>query len=192
MKRWTTFPLLSFFPVQMESGGTVLSTNWKDVGKRTVEMSPPDDVEFKEYWAPPSLFLLSSVYHRLSSHLSIRVAVGVLFPLDGSLLFASALCCCSGVFTKCRKYQYSYYHPTKPHMAYSLSAVASKGSADLNNLLNGSIYYFYFFRLNREQRSGLKFALKYFNSAFFSLMVFWKKITPTTVLFWSLFSCTLF
>ncbi|XP_028283763.1 protein SGT1 homolog isoform X2 [Parambassis ranga] len=33
----------------MESGGTVLSTNWKDVGKRTVEMSPPDDVEFKEY-----------------------------------------------------------------------------------------------------------------------------------------------
>ncbi|XP_026169881.1 protein SGT1 homolog isoform X1 [Mastacembelus armatus] len=33
----------------MESGGTVLSTNWKDVGKRTVEMSPPDDVEFKKY-----------------------------------------------------------------------------------------------------------------------------------------------
>lgn len=33
----------------MESGGTVLSTNWKDVGKRKVEMSPPDDVEFKKY-----------------------------------------------------------------------------------------------------------------------------------------------
>ncbi|CAB1317303.1 unnamed protein product [Coregonus sp. 'balchen'] len=33
----------------MESGGTVLSTNWTDVGKRTVEMSPPDDVEFKKY-----------------------------------------------------------------------------------------------------------------------------------------------
>uniref|UniRef100_A0A8C4IGH7 SGT1 homolog, MIS12 kinetochore complex assembly cochaperone n=1 Tax=Dicentrarchus labrax TaxID=13489 RepID=A0A8C4IGH7_DICLA len=33
----------------MESGGTVLSTNWKDVGKRKVEMSPPEDVEFKKY-----------------------------------------------------------------------------------------------------------------------------------------------
>ncbi|XP_072297176.1 protein SGT1 homolog [Eucyclogobius newberryi] len=33
----------------MESGGTVLSTNWTDVGKRTVEMNPPDDVEFKKY-----------------------------------------------------------------------------------------------------------------------------------------------
>ncbi|XP_044074921.1 protein SGT1 homolog isoform X2 [Siniperca chuatsi] len=33
----------------MESGGTVLSTNWKDVGKRKVEISPPDDAEFKKY-----------------------------------------------------------------------------------------------------------------------------------------------
>ncbi|XP_049888688.1 protein SGT1 homolog isoform X2 [Epinephelus moara] len=33
----------------MESGGTVLSTNWIDVGKRRVEMNPPDDVEFKKY-----------------------------------------------------------------------------------------------------------------------------------------------
>ncbi|XP_055007833.1 protein SGT1 homolog isoform X1 [Boleophthalmus pectinirostris] len=33
----------------MESGGTVLSTNWTDVGKRKVEMNPPDDVEFKKY-----------------------------------------------------------------------------------------------------------------------------------------------
>uniref|UniRef100_A0A3Q3XI68 Uncharacterized protein n=1 Tax=Mola mola TaxID=94237 RepID=A0A3Q3XI68_MOLML len=33
----------------MESGGTVLSTNWKDVGERTVEMSPPSDMEFKKY-----------------------------------------------------------------------------------------------------------------------------------------------
>lgn len=33
----------------MESGGTVLSTNWTDVGKKTVEMSPPDDVEWKKY-----------------------------------------------------------------------------------------------------------------------------------------------
>lgn len=33
----------------MESGGTVLSTNWKDVGKRKVDMSPPDDVEWKKY-----------------------------------------------------------------------------------------------------------------------------------------------
>uniref|UniRef100_A0A8C3G345 SGT1 homolog, MIS12 kinetochore complex assembly cochaperone n=1 Tax=Cyclopterus lumpus TaxID=8103 RepID=A0A8C3G345_CYCLU len=33
----------------MESGGTVLSTNWVDVGKRKVDMSPPEDVEFKKY-----------------------------------------------------------------------------------------------------------------------------------------------
>ncbi|XP_058489153.1 protein SGT1 homolog isoform X3 [Solea solea] len=33
----------------MESGGTVLSTNWKDVAKKTVEMNPPDDVEFVKY-----------------------------------------------------------------------------------------------------------------------------------------------
>ncbi|KAL0966364.1 hypothetical protein UPYG_G00294400 [Umbra pygmaea] len=33
----------------MESGGTVLSTNWTDVGKRKVDMNPPDDVEFKKY-----------------------------------------------------------------------------------------------------------------------------------------------
>ncbi|CAL9689038.1 unnamed protein product [Knipowitschia caucasica] len=33
----------------MESGGTVLSTNWTDVGKRKVDMTPPDDVEFKKY-----------------------------------------------------------------------------------------------------------------------------------------------
>ncbi|CAL8278343.1 unnamed protein product [Lota lota] len=33
----------------MESGGTVLSTNWTDVGKRKVDISPPDDAEFKKY-----------------------------------------------------------------------------------------------------------------------------------------------
>ncbi|XP_061588989.1 protein SGT1 homolog isoform X2 [Cololabis saira] len=33
----------------MESGGTVLSTNWKDVGKKKVQVSPPDDQEFKKY-----------------------------------------------------------------------------------------------------------------------------------------------
>ncbi|KAJ8350140.1 hypothetical protein SKAU_G00252700 [Synaphobranchus kaupii] len=33
----------------MESGGTVLSTNWMDVGKRTVDVSPPDDAEFKKF-----------------------------------------------------------------------------------------------------------------------------------------------
>ncbi|XP_067297684.1 protein SGT1 homolog isoform X3 [Pseudorasbora parva] len=33
----------------MESGGTVLSTNWIDVGKRKVEMNPPEDVEWKKY-----------------------------------------------------------------------------------------------------------------------------------------------
>eukprot|EP00794_Sanderia_malayensis_P007071 gene7071-7866_t len=33
----------------VESGGTVLSTNWKDIGNRTVECKPPDGMEFKKY-----------------------------------------------------------------------------------------------------------------------------------------------
>lgn len=41
---------LSFISTQMESGGTVLSTNWTDVGKRKVEVNPPDDMEWKQYW----------------------------------------------------------------------------------------------------------------------------------------------
>ncbi|XP_062866550.1 protein SGT1 homolog isoform X2 [Trichomycterus rosablanca] len=33
----------------MESGGTVLSTNWTDVEKRKVDVNPPDDMEWKPY-----------------------------------------------------------------------------------------------------------------------------------------------
>ncbi|XP_043927623.1 protein SGT1 homolog [Protopterus annectens] len=33
----------------MESAGTVLSTNWTDVGKRKVDISPSDDMEWKPY-----------------------------------------------------------------------------------------------------------------------------------------------
>ncbi|PVD35009.1 hypothetical protein C0Q70_06290 [Pomacea canaliculata] len=32
-----------------ESGGTVLSTNWSEVGKEKVEVKPPDGMEFKKY-----------------------------------------------------------------------------------------------------------------------------------------------
>ena len=38
-----------YFLLQMESGGTVLRTNWSDVGKRKVEINPPDDMEWKKY-----------------------------------------------------------------------------------------------------------------------------------------------
>ncbi|XP_067842544.1 protein SGT1 homolog isoform X2 [Heptranchias perlo] len=31
-----------------ESGGTVLSTNWTEVGKKTVAVNPPDDMEWKK------------------------------------------------------------------------------------------------------------------------------------------------
>lgn len=41
-------PLPTLF-LQMESGGTVLSTNWSDVGKRKVEVNPPDDMEWKKF-----------------------------------------------------------------------------------------------------------------------------------------------
>jgi len=33
----------------MESGGTVLSTNWEDVGKAEVKGSPPDGLEMKKW-----------------------------------------------------------------------------------------------------------------------------------------------
>ncbi|XP_071531334.1 protein SGT1 homolog isoform X2 [Panulirus ornatus] len=33
----------------MESGGTVLSTNWKDVANQKVEVKPPDGMEFKKW-----------------------------------------------------------------------------------------------------------------------------------------------
>ncbi|KAF9790051.1 hypothetical protein SFRURICE_002416 [Spodoptera frugiperda] len=33
----------------VESGGTVLSTNWNQVGRDKVEMKPPDGVEFKKW-----------------------------------------------------------------------------------------------------------------------------------------------
>ncbi len=33
----------------VESNGTVLSTNWKDVGQKTVECTPPDGMEVKKY-----------------------------------------------------------------------------------------------------------------------------------------------
>ena len=32
-----------------ESNGTVLSTNWQEVGTGTVEMKPPDGVEYRQY-----------------------------------------------------------------------------------------------------------------------------------------------
>jgi len=32
-----------------ESGGTVLSTNWEDVGKRNVEGTPPDGLVMKKW-----------------------------------------------------------------------------------------------------------------------------------------------
>jgi len=32
-----------------ESGGTVLSTNWADIGKTTTEVKPPDGMEWKKY-----------------------------------------------------------------------------------------------------------------------------------------------
>jgi suppressor of G2 allele of SKP1 len=38
-----------FFSMQVESNGTVLSTNWKDVGKKFVEGSPPTGMEMKQW-----------------------------------------------------------------------------------------------------------------------------------------------
>ena len=37
------------FITQVESNGTVLSTNWKEVGSKKVEGSPPDGMEMKKW-----------------------------------------------------------------------------------------------------------------------------------------------
>ena len=34
---------------KMESGGTVLSTNWNEVGKEKVSVKPPDGMEYKKW-----------------------------------------------------------------------------------------------------------------------------------------------
>ena len=34
---------------QVESGGTVLSTNWKDIKEKKVEVKPPDGMEYKKW-----------------------------------------------------------------------------------------------------------------------------------------------
>ena len=33
----------------MESGGTVLSTNWKDIGAKKTDIKPPDGMEYKTW-----------------------------------------------------------------------------------------------------------------------------------------------
>ena len=35
--------------LQQESGGTVLSTNWKEIGGKKVEVKPPDGMEYKTW-----------------------------------------------------------------------------------------------------------------------------------------------
>ena len=35
--------------MRQESSGTVLSTNWKDVGAKTVECTPPTGMDVKKY-----------------------------------------------------------------------------------------------------------------------------------------------
>jgi len=35
--------------LQQESGGTVLSTNWKDIGEEKTECKPPDGMELKKW-----------------------------------------------------------------------------------------------------------------------------------------------
>ena len=39
----------SVLPAMQESGGTVLSTNWKDVGKKKVTCSPPSGMEKRDW-----------------------------------------------------------------------------------------------------------------------------------------------
>ena len=38
-----------FYSLQSESGGTVLSTNWSEVGNKKVDVKTPDGMEHKKY-----------------------------------------------------------------------------------------------------------------------------------------------
>lgn len=40
---------ICFLNLQVESNGTVLSTNWKEVGSKKVEGSPPDGMEMRKW-----------------------------------------------------------------------------------------------------------------------------------------------
>lgn len=46
---YVNFVIFSFIILQQESGGTVLSTNWDEVGKGKVDVKPPEGMEYKKY-----------------------------------------------------------------------------------------------------------------------------------------------
>ena len=152
---------LSLLPVQMESGGTVLSTNWKDVGKRKVEMSPPDDVEFKKYRVTPTPSLLfdplflhncaSELKQETSSPCSLHDHPLPILSYADSLVFSLQFSARSlSVPTVIRL---NHTHPTHCNSLYQMESV------NLNNLLIGLISIIWFLKANglkRELRSGLK------------------------------------
>ena len=39
----------NYVSMQSESGGTVLSTNWNEIGTKKTEIKPPDGMEWKQY-----------------------------------------------------------------------------------------------------------------------------------------------
>lgn len=46
----STLPSVAYVcTFQVESNGTVLSTNWKEVGSKVVEGNPPDGMEVKKW-----------------------------------------------------------------------------------------------------------------------------------------------
>ena len=45
------FTEVYFGHFQSESGGTVLSTDWSDIGKKQTDIKPPDGMEYKKYWS---------------------------------------------------------------------------------------------------------------------------------------------
>lgn len=116
----------------MESAGTVLSTNWKDVGKRKVEASPPDDVEHKKNWAraaPSALLLLLKVIKsvRLSSGGNpdaLRWAWQPTSPPHVSAFLS--------FFTKCREPVFPLSLSQTTDGLFSEKADHQPGSIDLN------------------------------------------------------------
>ena len=41
--------IYNYYSLQSESGGTVLSTNWGEVGNKKIDVKTPDGMEFKKY-----------------------------------------------------------------------------------------------------------------------------------------------
>lgn len=104
----------------LESGGTVLSTNWGDVSKKTVDVKPPQGTEFKKFdWKDYVFsFLFLSEGSNLSSRISRRTTSLYMTEDEKPCSFTEQ------TFLKCEiPSAYTYVHPLGSFLGSVLRAV---------------------------------------------------------------------